>query len=321
MADNEKNEEKGAEEPTPSSLLVGGVDLVSLLDLSQQLSDLPDGATAVKVTLQSGILEDYFRLMRERAQSVARGLESQTALSTMKAEQPAPGPLPSKPKFIRESALARPAETKIGKATGEEGTPLSAFFESVTKSVIDAQREIDVRSLEYARELKGTPLAPMHFSIPNVHAEVKMGFNVSDPANLLVRLFGSPEERSEYGESTVGFDIAASAPPPGVDFATPIPAFLVVEPERSRVLNAAGIPQAEIAGAVLLKNAADAKLVIGKTTYLAWAPRGDAVTIHRIVQGQQAAQHFDVPAGDTAHWLADLADVLNTWIASVKLGG
>jgi hypothetical protein len=28
-----------------------------------------------------------------------------------------------------------------------------------------------------------------------------------------------------------------------------------------------------------------------------------------------------VPAGDTAHWLADLADVLNTWIASVKLGG
>ena len=291
-------------EPAGSSLLLAGVDIQALLDLSRQLSDSPEAAGAIQVSLQSGQLEDFFRLMRQRAQSIARGLDAQAALGTMTPAQAAPPPEPERGLVLESAKVTAPSAPEPGEPT------LTGFFQTVTKSVVDAQSALDVQSLAYARQLKGTPLAPLHFSIPNVHAEVKMGFNVSDPANLVVRLFGKPEDTTNYGESTVSFDIAASPPPPGADFTSPVPMFLVVNPERERILNTAGIAEAQRPAAALFKNAAGEQPL-----YVAIAPHDNAVTLYRIAS-DEPPQAVDV-GGGAAKCLADLAAAVNAWLASV----
>jgi hypothetical protein len=295
-------------------LILAGVDLRSLLELARVLSDVPEAGAAVQVSLQSGQLEDFFRLMRERAQAVTRGLEAKAALAVMQPP-PAEAAPPRRERELRpESTLAQPAEMKTAPPGGEDRT-LAEFISSVTSSIVDAQKSLDERSLAYARELKGTPIAPVHFSIPNVRAEVKMGFNVTDASNVLVKLFGKPEDTTNYGESTVSFEVAASPPPPGSDFASPIPAFLVVDPERGRVIQEAGVPDTQRTSALVLKNAVEQNLSVEGTVYIVLVPHDNAVTMYRVLSSH-AVTHLQIGAGDAATALTDITLALKAWIAS-----
>ena len=297
------------------TVVLAGVDLQALLDLSRQLSDVPEAAAAIQVALQSGQLEDFFRLMRERAQAIARGLDAKAALAVMTPAAPEAAPPPPR-KIAEETTRADAADARERGGPPTDEPSLADFFRSVTNSIVAAQTSLDERSLAYARQLKGTPLAPLHFSIPNVHAEVKMGFNVSDRSNLIVRLFGKPEDTTNYGESTVSFDVAASPPPPGSDFASPIPMFLVVDAERTRVLESAGVPEAQRPAAVVIKNAADRKLSVEGTVYIALVPHDNVVSIYHLLRDEKV-QRQEVPADDAAKALTDLAAVLNGWLESV----
>jgi len=127
-----------------------------------------------------------------------------------------------------DTEAAKPAEPDM---------PLESFFDQVSKSVVRAQQRLDMQSLAYAQELKDSPVPPSLFSIPKVTAEIKLGLSVQKNSNILVTLFGKPENTTNFSESTVSFDVVASAPPPGGAglYTAPIPSFLVVGMERDSV--------------------------------------------------------------------------------------
>jgi hypothetical protein len=301
-----------------NSLQVGGVDVEALLALASQLGEVPDTDAAVAVSLNSGKLEEYFRLMRERAQAIRQGLTAKAEMKSMSAPPPE-AEEPEKGVMVRESS--RVAEFFRGDAGRQPpAVPLAQFFQTVTQSIVDAQSALDLQSLSYARQLQGTLIPPVHFSIPNVHAEVKMGFNVDDPSNLLVRLFGKPEDSSNYGETTVSFDVAASPPPPGSEFRSPVPMFLVVPPERDRVLTAARVPAAWSESVVLLKNSAGGALSDAKARYLAIALHDELASIYRISETMNEPPRLaEVNDPDAVKALADIAAILSAWLRSVTV--
>jgi hypothetical protein len=119
---------------------------------------------------------------------------------------------------------------------------LGQFFSNVSQSVVDAQRELDVASMRYARERTNSPVPPALYSIPTVHAEIKAGLSSTDGNGILVKLI-SDESQSSFTESTISFDIVSSPPPPGPlgNFTAAVPRFLAVEgPDYDRVIEALG---------------------------------------------------------------------------------
>ncbi|MBW1800138.1 MAG: hypothetical protein JRJ85_05345 [Deltaproteobacteria bacterium] len=89
----------------------------------------------------------------------------------------------------------------------------------------------------------GLPIPPSYFAIPSVKAEVKTGFVESSRSGVNIILFSKREQREDYGESSVTFELAAVPPPPDAardgNYFVPIPAFLVLDEERDRILDAA----------------------------------------------------------------------------------
>jgi hypothetical protein len=116
------------------------------------------------------------------------------------------------------AALAGAPRTGAG-ATAGDGTPtepeLSTFFKGVCRAVVDAQKELDTESLQYAIALRNTPVPPSFFSMPNVKAEVKMGFSEVTETGIKAIIFNDSTQIEKHGESTVSFEIAAAPPPPG----------------------------------------------------------------------------------------------------------
>jgi hypothetical protein len=114
-----------------------------------------------------------------------------------------------------------------------EGVELHKFFENISTSLIDAQIALDKQSIEYVQQ-RDPRIPPAYFAIPSVRAEMKLGFSQMSQRGVNMVLFTRGEQRQEYAESTVTFELIATPPPPGSPQA-PVPPFLVLAPERERV--------------------------------------------------------------------------------------
>ncbi|HYO64336.1 MAG TPA: hypothetical protein VER08_11945 [Pyrinomonadaceae bacterium] len=117
---------------------------------------------------------------------------------------------------------------------------LGEFFESVSTSLMDAQEELNRRSLEYVSRLDPR-FQPAYYGIPSVKAEMKVGFSTSRQKGVNLILFSNTQQKSEYGESTVSFEVVGAPPPPGPavygNYVVPVPRFLVVGERRERILD------------------------------------------------------------------------------------
>jgi len=116
-------------------------------------------------------------------------------------------PQPTK-RPVRKTAAPKPVDIP-------QKIQFETLLKEVSASVIAAQQQLDLASLAYARQLEGSPLQPVYYTIPNVKAEVKLGFLMDENDNIFVKLFGDPKDKSTYGESTISFEVVACPPPPG----------------------------------------------------------------------------------------------------------
>jgi hypothetical protein len=278
----------------------GSSDTQRLIELCHRLQARPDLDTARSVAELSGRLEDRFHSIREQAQKIARGQEAQAALAAIFPPQIEPEAGGQTPRVGYESGLV---ERFLGVPKAQPlsgGQTLADFFQRVSISVIRAQEDLDAESVRYAASVQGSQIPPMHFTIPNVHAEVKMGFNTESDSNILVKLFGKPEDTANYGESTVSFDVVASPPAPG---AQPVPNLLVIGRERIQVLDQAKIGEDRRANAVALRSA-------GALPYLVIAPGVAAaadIEIYRVsLDRPEQIQTIAVGASPLRDALADL---------------
>ncbi|MDQ3820613.1 MAG: hypothetical protein M3362_23420, partial [Acidobacteriota bacterium] len=111
-----------------------------------------------------------------------------------------------------------------------EGVQLSRFFTHVSKAVIDAQKDLNVFSLNYIKELENTDnprIPPNLFVIPKVEAQMKVGFSQSTTQGVNVIIFTNKEQKQNYAESTITFEIVSAPPLPSREGAlTSPPRFL-----------------------------------------------------------------------------------------------
>lgn len=114
---------------------------------------------------------------------------------------------------------------------------LARFFEDVASSIVATQQALDRRSLDYVRDLD-PQIAPTHFAVPNLKAEMKVGFRKIDSRGINLVLFSKRGQKEAYGESTLTFEVAAAPPPPGSPLAA-LPSFVARGGDRERVLDAA----------------------------------------------------------------------------------
>lgn len=94
----------------------------------------------------------------------------------------------------------------------EESAELSDFFENVSNSVIEAQRNLNDFSKKYVEDLRDTRVQPTYFAIPSVRAEMKLGFSELTSKGINVILFKNENQKKQYIESTVAFDIVSTPP-------------------------------------------------------------------------------------------------------------
>jgi hypothetical protein len=132
-------------------------------------------------------------------------------------------------------ALTKPAE---------EQTQMQQFFTDIAQSLIDAQQQLNLRSIEYLKHLAllEVHIPPAYFAIPSVKADLKVGFGQSEKKGVNLILFNKESQRKDYGESTLSFELVAAPPPPGAmpagGFLVPIPGFLVLGDKHAQVLTA-----------------------------------------------------------------------------------
>jgi hypothetical protein len=238
-----------------------GANVESVEELSRQLYSTGNPELAKRLAFEAGQLEAFYATIRSSAEEVSNSAQALAVLRTM-IPPPAPPPAvaPSQEESARTASLASRAAAEEGfrgilgldlnkpaPPTEDTGAPenpnefdLDQFFANVSRSVIDAQRELDVASMQYSRELANSPVPPAFYSIPTVHAEIKAGLSSTDGNGILVKLI-SDQTQSTFTESTISFDIVSSSPPPGAlgKFTAAIPRFLAVEgPDWQHVIDA-----------------------------------------------------------------------------------
>jgi hypothetical protein len=130
--------------------------------------------------------------------------------------------------------LRQPPATTPAADTTPPGLKLTDLFVQISEAVIEAQAHLDQKSAEYVAGMKDPRLQPAVFSIPSVKAETKIAFTNTKGSNLLVKIIGSPEDKTSYSESTVTFDIVAA--PPNQTGISPVPSFLVSGTDKDTVL-------------------------------------------------------------------------------------
>lgn len=217
------------------------------------LTDFIDAARTLRATTQinDGNVEQTKKLL-ERIKSDAEKLNKMSFDNLRKKAEDALKQLNPPPKFTEgtnrvaeinkltvndngtaittpNNDVAKPSETK-----GTTELQLSQFFNDVSTSLIDAQKELNQSSLEYIRTLD-QHFPPAYYSIPNLKAEMKVGFSKIKDKGLNLILFSSREQKQEYGESTVTFEVVGSPPPPG-DVVVPMPRFLVMGKKRDELI-------------------------------------------------------------------------------------
>jgi hypothetical protein len=113
---------------------------------------------------------------------------------------------------------------------------LEEFFANVSQSLIQAQKELNKNSIEYVKSLSDLdqPIPPAYFAIPNVKAEMKLGFKSLEGKKVNIILFSKTDEKQQYGESTVSFELVSAPPPPGR--LAPIPSFIVLGKQRDEII-------------------------------------------------------------------------------------
>lgn len=108
----------------------------------------------------------------------------------------------------------------------ESVSDLSQFFTGVSQAVVDAQQELNDQSVRYIQQLphhEGHALIPpSYFAIPSVKAEMKVGVSQVKGKGINVVIFQKEEQRQNYSESTISFEVVSTPAPPGAP--TPPPA-------------------------------------------------------------------------------------------------
>lgn len=132
-------------------------------------------------------------------------------------------------------------QLNLDSAPVQTSNRLEELFTNVSSSLIDAQKALNKSSLQYAAELDPR-LPPTLYGIPNVKAEMRVGFSKVEGRGINLFLFTSSSQKQEFAESTVSFEVVGTPPPPGPgvfgDFITTIPSFLVVGRERDELVSA-----------------------------------------------------------------------------------
>jgi len=145
----------------------------------------------------------------------------------------------------------------------EQPSELRELFSNISNSLINAQKELNRTSLDYVASLDPR-LPPTLYGIPNVKAEMRVGFNKIEGKGINLFLFTNTSQKQQFAESVVSFEIAGTTPPPGPavygDYVVPIPRLLVVGQTRERLLDQI-IAEKKVAGAPYL-NTRDKVLVL-----------------------------------------------------------
>ncbi|MCP3957406.1 MAG: hypothetical protein GY719_06100 [bacterium] len=142
-----------------------------------------------------------------------------------------------------------PADTESESRTERAGSreprktvEIESFFHQVSDSLVQTQSRLNELSLDYVRGLDPR-IAPAYYAIPSLKAEMKVGFHSAEDEKLNLILFSRSEEKQDFGESTVTFELVAAPPPPGEapfgELNVPTPRFLTLGDEKSRLLNEA----------------------------------------------------------------------------------
>jgi len=92
---------------------------------------------------------------------------------------------------------------------------LDTFFESVSQGMIDAQRDLDRRSMEYSGST-APGAQPTAFRIPKASAEFQFGVESSVSRGLNVLVLSAEQSQKEMVRHKVSFDVVAVPPPPEV---------------------------------------------------------------------------------------------------------
>jgi hypothetical protein len=201
----------------------------------------PDLTAADQLAAESAKLEQAFGTIRRSAENLrASSQAGKRALAELRK---------ASPKKRRAAVAAGAVDTEAAvttlfggrvpspaDATGD-GPKLTDIFKLVADGLVDAQKALDQRSIDYVSQIVDPRIQPALFAIPSVKAAAKLALTVENGSNILVKLFGTPDDKTKYSESTLSFDIVAAPPPP--DGYNPAPSFLVVGDERDRVIQKA----------------------------------------------------------------------------------
>lgn len=204
---------------------------------------------AEKLAVKSGKLEESFGAVRKSAEEL-RALSQAGGKGRVRRRKAQTGKGP----VIGEVETEAAGFLRLFEQTPAEGTPrgfgdgkggdttsrgpaLTDIFGLVADGLVEAQKALDKQSLDYVSQISDPRIAPALYAIPSVKAAAKLALTVDDQSNILVKLFGSPADKTNYSESTLTFDIVATPPPPAG--LSPAPSFLVIGEERDRVIQTA----------------------------------------------------------------------------------
>jgi hypothetical protein len=113
----------------------------------------------------------------------------------------------------------------------DQGTELRDFFQNVAGSLIEAQTKLDDESFTYSQTALAKNLPPARFAIPTVKAELRFGFSNITSKGLNVFVYSNQEQSKKQSESSISFDIVATAPEPKRDR---LPS---IDPRREAILD------------------------------------------------------------------------------------
>ena len=185
----------------------------------------------------------------------------------------------------------------------EREPALNSFLQNVSLSLIEAQQRLNEQSLDYVERLpRGIP--PAYFSIPTLKAEMKVGFSKLTGKKVNLILFSKKEEKEQYGESTVTFELASAPPPPGGE-ALALPAFLVLGAEKSDVLEGVRRRFKELGKPADVKITEELSLVLAYRRTLIGDPKNYLVLSADPGGGKLTALHVE-GAGDNLVFTQDI---------------
>ena len=192
----------------------------------------------------------------ETAKALVEAARELSALDLQALHEAAEKIASRKPEDFKEQGKLRDAKEKIdklglkglgGALEERDRVGLATFFHDVAEAYRAAQEELNIESLDYARNVpEGIP--PAHFAIPSVRAEMEVGFETRRDRKVNLVFLGATNSRQDYGHSKISFEVVSAPPPPGGRLLG-MPPFFVVGHERESPIeavkalgSAAGIP-------------------------------------------------------------------------------